>query len=307
MTRKIVVVSASRAEKGLLNPVYLELAARMDVEVSWYEFDCEDPVHEFLEAWAHFVKEYEPTIILCPTDRPEMVYIAAYSFHNNIICSHFHAGDIGGFPDEMNRRAISCFSHVMFCNDAGSQTALWRLGEERWRTFCVGSTVLDHITPDESLCPEESYDLVLLHPDPVSVEATKKDCKEALRAIQEPFVVWFYPNKDRNHELIEQVIHGVAGSVTKGVGEIKELLKIDNCSRPQFLGLLKNAQQCIGNSSSFTLEIPFLNSNTKVIKIGLRNLNRNPPNTKVGASKRIAEILATLSLDDKLRRKRLVV
>jgi len=310
MIRKVIIVSASRAEKGLLKPVMNELQNRQeaigDIQPIWYEFNCEDFPHKMLRDWEAFLKNYSQsnTMILFPTDRPEMTYLASYAFNNGFLICHFHAGDFGSeHPDEMNRRAISCFSHILFCNDLSSQTALWRLGEERWRTFCVGSTAFDFLEIDESWCPSFDYDLVLLHPDPISEEATRKDVKAAFETVKDSgrAVVWLAPNHDRHYEVI---VDFVKSQFSKD----KLWAYYTNLPRSQFLGLLKNCQCCVGNSSSFTYELPYINPKAKLIKIGLRNKDRNQPSKiAIGGSKKIAEILATIPLDDKLRRKRLVV
>ena len=305
-SRRILIVTANRAETGLLEPVMTELRARSDVEAEW----CfvRNNTWESIIDCRNKADSFEPDIVLVPCDRMEIVYVAAYAYHHNYIVAHFHAGDYGAdHPDDLNRRAISCFSHIMLCNEAKSQTALWRAGEERWRTFLVGSTAFDHINIDESHCPTVPYDLVILHPDPVSIEATQKDCQkvaEVLWGSRQPknYVVWLAPNKDTNHEIIEKF-----ASLTRSRG-IGFTYHPENIARPRFLGLLKNAQRCVGNSSSFIYEKSYLNKTSEVIMVGHRNSEKEPlTDVQTGGSKKIAEILATIPLDERLRRKRLVI
>lgn len=311
--REICIISAHRAESGLLQPVMKELLKRQaigDVHPTWYEFSCEQKPSAILEAWESFVEtQVKPDIVLCPTDRFEMIFIAAYCFNHGIILGHFHAGNMGScHPDEMNRRAISCFSHILFCNTEGDKQNLVKLGEEAWRCHVVGSTALDNVSLDESLCPKDSYDLVLLHPDPISIEATYNDLKETVQAIKlrsNQTVIWLRPNKDKNCEIINLFLNEVAYS-SELLPYLKELKIYDNLPRTQFLGLLKNCSRYISNSSSLLYEAPYFRIGT--VNIGLRNRDR-PPLTEVelGGAARIAEILATIQIDDKLRRKKLVL
>jgi len=319
-SRRILIVTANRAETGLLEPVMKELRARSDVEAEWCMLQPQSSfvteiVDSVLHPFFNILQKFKPDIVLVPCDRWEIVYVAAYAYHRNFIVAHFHAGDFGAdHPDDLNRRAISCFSHIMLCNEAKSQTALWRAGEERWRTFLVGSTAFDHVNIDTSLCPAEPFDLVILHPDPVSREATLNDLKETIQCVRNTLhVIWLAPNKDINNEVIRAFLEKEKEQrerqdTTKWYFGSFLDIHLDNIPRPQFLGLLKNARRCVGNSSAFIYEKPYLNKTSEVVMVGHRNSEKKPLTAvQTGGSKKIAEILATIPLDERLRRKRLVI
>lgn len=304
--------SANRAEHGLLKPIVEELNKRKDVEALFHDMSGfpQYPLGQnVIEHIKSFIAIFNPDIVLLPCDRNEMVYVAAHTFHEGKIVAHFHCGDVGeGTSDESNRFAISFLSHIFFCNSVQSAENLYKMGFEFWRVHVVGSTALDGVEIDESLCPREPYDLVLLHPDPVSKEATLHDLTDTLLALPytENKIVWFYPNADRNNELIRDYLKSIEKECSlSGISSKFQLY--ENVPRSQFLGLLKNCSRAIGNSSSFTYELPLLNSKAKYVQIGHRNKTRTPPNTQLGASKQIAEILATIPIDDKLRRKKLIL
>ena len=213
------------------------------------------------------------------------------------------------FRSEMNRFAISFMSHILFCNSVQSAENLYKMGFEFWRVHVVGSTALNGIEIDESLCPKDPYDLVLLHPDPISAEATINDLQQtcsvihAFSASRQTPIIWLRSNKDLHHEIIDNYLDSLNS-------EDKRKFKVtlyDNLPRSQYLGLLANCHRFIGNSSSGIYELPLLNPKAERIIIGHRNKERTPPNTQLGASKRIAEILATVPIDDKLRRKKLIL
>jgi UDP-N-acetylglucosamine 2-epimerase len=315
--RHILIATASRAERGLLEPIATELHRRGDVEVQWFEFEYDtDHPSSVIRQLERYLINLHPDIVLVPCDRFEMTYVAAFAFHHGHIVAHFHAGDLGtGISDEINRYVISMFSHILFCNSDESRRNLLALGFEPHRIYVVGSTAMDHVDVDESLIPNEAFDLVLLHPDPTSMKATMEDLVATLAKVgltSNP-VIWLKPNKDPYHEVIEEFLWQVSNSLVKGDTKWhdplfrKRRLKVyDDLPRAQFLGLLKRCSRAIGNSSAFTYELPFLNPNADVLHIGQRNIQRTPPSGETGGSKRIAEVLATIPIDDALRRKQVI-
>ena len=313
MVRKILVVTENRSEKGLLEPIVKELELRKDVEVRFLDISGvpQYPLGQNVieRVKSHFAI-FKPAIVLVPTDRDAMVYVAAHALHEGYIVSQLHAGDIGsGINDESNRFAISFLSHILFCNSVQSAENLYKMGFEFWRVHVVGSTALDDdIEIDESLCPNEPYDLVLLHPDPISIEATFKDLTDTVRIAEKSSrVIWLEPNNDKNCEIIFSQLESFEDDQAVLFTRRNITVIRGNLPRSQYLGLLTNCKRGIGNSSSFTLELPLLNPKAEYIQIGHRNKERTPPSTELGASKRIAEILATIPIDDKLRRKKLIL
>jgi UDP-N-acetylglucosamine 2-epimerase len=65
----------------------------------------------------------------------------------------------------------------------------------------------------------------------------------------------------------------------------------DNLPRPQFLGLLKNCQRFITNSSCAIYEAPHFLKPEQIIMVGDRNKNRPRGPFQTGASDRIVSIL----------------
>ena len=307
--RKILISSASRAERGLLEPIMTELRKIPDVEAKWFFFNYE--THDtptVLTAFGTYLRLFNPDILLVPCDRPEAVHIAAHAFNNGFIVGQFHAGDVNeGTTDEMNRYAISFLSHILFCETEQARQNLLRMGFEPERLFTVGSTVLDNIEIDNSLCPDEPYDLVLLHPDTVSEVQTYKDIRQTINEIRKkayPNVIWLEPNFDRNSHIIRHFLKQLPYTADL-IPYVQKFTTYGNIPRPKFLGLLKHCSRAIGNSSALTFELPLLNSKAKLVKIGERNRRRNPPSTELGGSQKIAQILATIPIDDNLRRKRI--
>jgi UDP-N-acetylglucosamine 2-epimerase len=312
--RKILVVSSDRAERGLLEPVMAELKSLGTVDAKWFFYDATDAVPEVVSGFDAYLRYFKPDIVVVPCDRFEITYVAARAFHQGYVVCHFHAGNnMANHPDDINRRVISCFSHIMFCNMPEHKLNLMALGEECWRIFVVGSTAFDGIVLDDSITPNEPFDLVVLHPDPVSEENTRKDLEETLKTIEtSPLVVWVAGNKDRNHEIIDEYLNRLKmeyEAEDPGKSYSGQYVKVitANLPRPQFFSLLKNCRRAIGNSSSFYYELPTIDDEQKHVQIGSRNKGLNVPATVTGGSKRIAAILDSIPLDDNLRRKALTL
>lgn len=302
--RRLLLVSADRAEHGLLSPISDELSRRDDVLADWCILDSHaDPVTNLI-TYREKLEVFNPDMILLPTDRNEIIYAAAYSFHKGFVNVHFHAGNLETWahPDDVNRRAISLYSHILLCNMPEHRENLIKQGEDPERIFVTGSTAFDGIEYDDSVTPKEPFDLVVLHPDPTSAKKTMEDLDAAMRKLKQP-AIWIYPNHDTNYEIIEEKLVWWADVTRSAV--YKGLFIYKNLPRPQFLSLLKNCTRMVGNSSSFAYEGSVLNPKAKLIQIGERNKGLIVPKTETGGSRRIAELLASIVLDDKLRNKRM--
>uniref|UniRef100_A0A6M3J3P8 Putative UDP-N-acetylglucosamine 2-epimerase n=1 Tax=viral metagenome TaxID=1070528 RepID=A0A6M3J3P8_9ZZZZ len=280
-----------------------ELQMRDDVEADWFEvtMNLSSPsICLALGRFSHYLDVVKPNIIVTPCDRFEMVYLAAYAFHTGYFIFHLHAGNnLSNHMDDLNRRVISAFSHVMFANMPEHKENLIRQGEEAWRIRVVGSTAFD-VGYDYSVVPGEPFSLVILHPDLVSSFNTDIDIGKTVDAILETektvkTTIWIYPNHDKNFELIEQHLAKVKPN--------KRFFKYENLPREQYMALLNKCAVAIGNSSSFYYELPVVNPKARLIQIGERNRGLVVPKTVTGGSRRIATILATISLNEKLYKK----
>jgi len=116
--------------------------------------------------------------------------------------------------------------------------------------YVVGATHLEDLEIDESLVPNEEYDLVLYNPTTL-----KKDYNALFIKERKLIVIGKNPDPD------------VFNSITSPPD-------YDNLPRPQFLGLLKNCTRFITNSSAAIYEAPYFLRKDQIIMIGDRNKNR---------------------------------
>lgn len=137
--------------------------------------------------------------------------------------------------------------------------------------YKCGISHLDDLEIDESLVPEEHYDLVLINPTTTM---------EEIVYIESDFAIIIESNPD-NTEL--QIVN---------IEKVKKYKSYKTLPRPQYLGLLKNCKRFISNSSDVYYIAPQWLKPEQIIQVGLRNKNRSTPKKlETGASQKIVDIL----------------
>ena len=280
------------------------------------------------EAFANLKSE----VVLVVGDRVEAFAAASAAHISQIPLAHIHGGDRAlGQIDDALRHAITKLSHIHFPATRASAHRIAQLGEDRFRIHRVGSPALDGIDriakvamPFGNKSPHSA--LIVLHPVSPDIQSEARLAKAILTAAKKIFdmVIAIYPNNDPG---------------SKGIIRVWEsdplLLSFRDLSRPHFLEILSNTSVLVGNSSSGIIEAASFG--TPVINIGDRQKGRernanvidvpaNPaairralkkvwnngrpirfPRKNIygsgRTSEKIAHILATIPLDDRLRRK----
>ena len=172
--RSICVVTATRAEYGLLRPVVQKLAASADLQLRLvvtgahlcprlgltvteiekdgfsidarlpiFTDDAAEPVAQTLARTLTVFDEYfaqnAPDCLLVLGDRFEIFAVATAAAARHIPIAHISGGDVTlGDADEYYRHCISKLAAVLFASCADSAARLVRLGEAPDRVFCVG-------------------------------------------------------------------------------------------------------------------------------------------------------------------------
>lgn len=172
--RSICVVTATRAEYGLLRPVVQKLAASDDLQLRLvvtgahlcprlgltvteiekdgfaidarlpiFTDDAAEPVAQTLARTLTVFDEYfaqnAPDCLLVLGDRFEIFAVATAAAARHIPIAHISGGDVTlGAADEYYRHCISKMAAVHFASCADSAARLVRLGEAPDRVFCVG-------------------------------------------------------------------------------------------------------------------------------------------------------------------------
>jgi len=179
--KKIVAVTGSRAEYGILSSVLKAIEAHpglrlslvvtgmhlshefgytvQDIEKDGFKIDAR--VDMLLSSdtpgamakcigmgsmgLAQTWEQLKPDVILVFGDRVEPLAAAISGAYMNIPIAHIHGGDaaIGSNIDDSNRYAITKLAHIHFPATSTSAERIIKLGEDEWRVYMVGSPALD--------------------------------------------------------------------------------------------------------------------------------------------------------------------
>ena len=284
--------------------------------------------------------DLQSDIVLIVGDRVEAFAAASAAHLCGVAVAHVHGGDrAAGQVDDSLRHAITKLAHLHFPATKQSASRIKKLGEDPSRIHLVGSPGIDGIVADASssndvrahvgeLTPRK-FALLVLHPADADDALEERRARMVLKAalsIGYERVVIIYPNNDP----------GSAGilRVWDAVSDPRVIAKRD-VPRPIFLGLIRDAAVLLGNSSSGIIEAASFG--TPVVDIGPRQQgrerSRNVSNVPYkpaslrrellrlwnagkpkrfaaanmyggqGTGRRIAQVLATTPLNDRLLRK----
>ena len=181
MGRKIIYVTGTRADYGLMREVLKKLDSADDMDLSvcvtgmhlsslygntvaeiehdgfricgTIPVDVEQTNHSTMAksigyeliGFTEVFEREQPDIVLLLGDRGEMLAAAIAAVHLNIPIVHLHGGERSGTVDEMIRHAISKLSHVHFVATESSKERLIKMGENENSIFVVGAPGLDEI------------------------------------------------------------------------------------------------------------------------------------------------------------------
>jgi len=214
------------------------------------------------------------------------------------------------------------------------------MGEEPWRVRVVGSPGLDAIKKERISSPAVLYRkyrlnsslpvvLAIQHPVSVEIKRAARQMKDTLQALEELKcqAIVIYPNADAGGRAMIRVIKQYKNNPL--------IRAYKNIPRADYLGLMKIAAAMVGNSSSAIIEAPYFK--LRAVNIGTRQFGREragniidanygkenikaalkkalragrlkkcvSPYGRTGTAERIAAILATLRINEKLLQKRM--
>jgi GDP/UDP-N,N'-diacetylbacillosamine 2-epimerase (hydrolysing) len=197
MTRKILSITGTRADYGLMRPVHEAIHQDADLDLFLVvtgmhylpEFNhsleelrreklgtlVELPVADHsstsasmaatlgahVQALVPVIEGIKPDIMLLQGDRGEMLAGAIVAAHMNIPIVHMSGGDRSGTIDDSLRHAITKLAHIHLPTCEDSRQNLLSMGEEAGRIRVVGEPALDIIT---TFTPLSKADLERIYP-----------------------------------------------------------------------------------------------------------------------------------------------
>ena len=179
--KNIIIFSSTRAEYGLLEPIFKKLCSSKMLKVKMVitgtnvkkEFepvfsnestfislieklpyriygeldsDIAKTYNEAFSVLLNFLSKSRPDLVLILGDRYEIHSLASVCNILNIPIAHFHGGEITeGAIDNNFRHSISKLSHIHFVSSELSKKRLIQMGEEKKNIFKVGACCIQNI------------------------------------------------------------------------------------------------------------------------------------------------------------------
>lgn len=221
--------------------------------------------------------------ILAVGDRIETYNFVLQQWVNGKKIIHLWAGEVSqGTYDEVFRHSLTLMSDLQFCTNNDAKRVVEKICKatgKKPNAVVIGNVMADNLKTDDRLLPKlnlkpQEYDLVLYNPCIETLDNDLRQINDEIILSEKPYI-WICPNMDRGYERITQI-------------------NTPNLPRDKFLALLKNCARFISNSSCTYYEAPFFLKDEQIVRIGLRNKNRNSVkgmNKKYASRKFIKEIL----------------
>lgn len=190
--RVIVVLSTTRAEYSLLNPLIQSLKkferTRVKVAVSGahlslsHGMTCEDIRRDHPEenteeldilvgsdtptavsksmgiamiTFSDYFKRVKPNMVVILGDRYESLAIGIAAVNHNIPIAHIHGGEITeGVLDDYYRHCLTKLSYLHFTSTEEYRSRVIQMGEDSQRVFNVGSLGVENVMRGQFVCRE---------------------------------------------------------------------------------------------------------------------------------------------------------
>lgn len=305
--RRISVITGSRADFGLLEPVIAAMLDRGDLDVRVFVTGTHllepartiDDVRERclvtgtvtmqvpgtagrpadaaafargVTGFADLFAQDPPDVVLVLGDRIEALAAASAAAVGGIRVAHIHGGDRAeGVADESMRHAISKLAHLHLPATARSAERLLCLGEHPVRIHLTGSPAIDG-----------------LHDLPAMEDGPYADLGEP------EIVVLMHPTGEA--DIVEEVRAGAVldtaqrfgrvlvlhpnhdpgrDGIASAIADRGHLRSVAHLPRPDFIGLLKRVRMLVGNSSAGRIEAAAVP--VRAVCIGSRQAGRERP------------------------------
>lgn len=287
--RKIIYVTGTRADYGLMkstltaikNHPKLELSLSVtgmhleerygktvnEIKKDGFSISARIKSLDFAEQFLGFdriFKKIKSDIVLLEGDRKEMLAAGLAAKYLNLSVAHACGGDITpGYPiDDLTRNCITKLADIHFPGTRKSARRIEKMGESKSKIFMLGDPGTDSIrnvkTRTPGLLAEKfNFDfkkpilMVIQHPvfqDSINCREQMQSTLEAVCDLKYQAIV-VYPNSDKGGE---EIINIIERYKKYSFIKIYKSISYDN-----FIGLMKNVNVLVGNSSAAIVEAPF--------------------------------------------------
>ena len=312
MKRKILYISGSRADYGLMHSVLSSIHNHPDLSLDivvtgmhlmvefgntvteikkdgfryhiidiHYEDDTKESmatfIGQFLQELVPAIHHLDPDIILVLGDRGEMLAGAIAGVYLSIPVAHIHGGEVSSTVDNYARNAITKLAQIHFPATEKSRDRIIGMGEDASRIYVVGAPGLDQVHQESLLsCDELARKYLIDFSKPV------------LLVVQHPVTLESDMGPEQIRETLEAVVsfqyqtiiiypNADAGGRAM-IDVIREYEKVpyvkifSSLPHNEYLSLLQHVSVLVGNSSSGLIEAPSFS--LPVVNIGTRQTGR---------------------------------
>jgi UDP-hydrolysing UDP-N-acetyl-D-glucosamine 2-epimerase len=334
MTRKILYVSGTRADYGLMRSVLAEIARRPGLELhvvatgmhlmpefgstvdeircdgflchvveATYERDTKESmalfIGTFLRGLVPLVTELSPDIILLLGDRGEMLAGAIAGAYLGIPVAHIHGGEVTATADESARHAITKLAHIHLPATAGSARRIIAMGENPENIIVTGAPGLDavrHVQPAAAREVAVRYGIDPAQPFLLVVQhpVPLEPGDPAARMEATLAAACSFP-----HPVLVSYPNADAGgramiNVIRNYADAGKVKAFASLGHADFLALLSLASAIVGNSSSGIIEAPSFG--VPAVNIGTRQAGRERGENVIECGYGREEIAAAIRL-----------
>ena len=275
----ILIYYANRAEKSILDPVKASLdRKRIDnlyVDLSDLVPEIENDknlsrVYDAVFEQVSNIKNCKCAIVI--GDRREIMFASLALFVKDIPVVQLASGDLSekiSLVDDYFRHLITVLSSVQVGFTEKSK-------EKSDNIMNILNLVSNSIfLPNPTLSDisfkknknNEKYDLILVHPQSLSLKGTKNDMTEVLSYFnRDKKTIIIKGNKDKHYEELY--------NLWDKLSDYKNVEVYENLNKDRFIRILANCDRFITNSSCSFYEAPLFLEEEQIIHIGDRNKNR---------------------------------
>ena len=222
-----------------------------------------------------------PDLLIVLGDRLETLAIAIACMILDIPVGHIHGGELTlGAMDDRIRHCISKIAIIHFASHASHARRLIQMGENKESVYNVGALAIDNISKvpikNRSELAEISshgfskeYALLTYHPsiyEDLTPGKVAEHILDSLLASTDLSIIITSTNNDLGNSIIRETYGRYR------MNNPNRIFEVGSLGMQNYISALKNAELCIGNSSSLVIEAPALG--VPVVLVGNRQAGR---------------------------------
>ena len=307
--KKIVIVTATRADYGKLKSIIINTQLNSNFEVRVFVTGMHNlPLYgrtsdelkkdkiknmffyknqttkssmnevflKTIQGFSNFVETHKPDLVIVHGDRLEALACSICSLLQNIKVAHIEGGEVSGTLDEILRHSISKLAHVHFVTNSKAKKRLTQMGENKRNIFITGSPDIDIILKKKLPSLEEVKKRYQIKYEDYAV-AILHSVVTNTKYLKKEVKIFFNSLVKSNKNYIVIYPNNDLGSdiILKQIMTLQKNKKFrifPSVRFECFLTLLKNSKFIIGNSSCGIIEAPYYKIPT--INVGNRQHNR---------------------------------